>query len=83
VWKPVNAEHGCNPEVAVRPFRQRINLDFLRRIRVHFGKAVSIEANHATRRSHNQKAVLRLQNVIHDVRRQAVFRRERLAQVVG
>src|SRR5258706_16405493 len=44
VWKPVNAGPGCNPEVAVRPFRQQINDDFLRRIRVHPGKTLSIEA---------------------------------------
>jgi hypothetical protein len=83
VWKPENPERGSNPDVAVWPFRQRMGYDFLRRIRVHLGKAVSIEAKHAVRRRHNQKAVSRLHDVIDDVRREAVCRRERLTEVVG
>src|SRR5580700_12180258 len=67
VWKPVNAEPGCNPEVTVRPFRQRMNDDCLRRIRVHFRKAMTVEARHTVRRSHNQKAVPRLQDVIDNI----------------
>ena len=68
VSKPENAKPGCKPEVAVRPFRQRTRGDLPRRIRLHFGKAVPIEAVHAVRRPHNQKAVSRLQNVIDDVK---------------
>src|SRR5690242_8730840 len=42
VWKPKNAESGRNPEVSVRPLRQRTNGDVPRRLRIHLGKAVTI-----------------------------------------
>ena len=60
-----------------------MNDDILRRIRAHLGEAVSIEAKQAWRRSHDQEPVSRLENSIENVRREAVFRRERLTEVVG
>jgi hypothetical protein len=83
VWKPVSAELGSNPEFAVKSSRQRMNDDFLRRIRVHLDKAVSIEARHASLRPYDQEAVSRLQNVVDNIYREAVFRRERVTAVVA
>ena len=83
MWKAANAEPARDPEVAVGPFRQRMNDDCLRRVRVQLGKTVSIEPRHAIRCSHNQETVSRLQDVIHNIQREAVRGRERLTDVVG
>ncbi len=60
-----------------------MNDDILWRIRAHLGEAVSIESKQAWRCSHDQEPVSRLEDSIDDVRREAVFRRERLTEVVG
>jgi hypothetical protein len=57
--------------------------DFLRRVRVHLGEAMSIEAKQACRRSYDQESVSRLEDIIDNVRREAVFGRERVTEEAG